>query len=330
MSRLRVRQPTGQVAWPLILVEGAEKCGKSFASYSLSADPRVGRTFVLDLGEGTADEYKALGPYEVIDHNGTYADMLDQIGAACALPQADGKPNVVVIDSATALWELIKDWTEHRARNSTAGRKKLEADPDAEIDVAMNLWNDARERWNRVVNLLRKWDGIGILICRARETAKVGPNGKPVTGQTDYTVEAHKSTPFAVKAQVRMTKPHTATLVAIHKLGAHVPLKGTPLPDENPLGHLVWDVLGAGTGPSHIVDGSIGLTVGVAKQQLLAVLDSRGVPQPRDAAIDIWSKHGPGDTDEVSAETMAGLIAAAEGLASARPHLVKDVKDGAA
>lgn len=323
MSGLRTRPPTGEVAWPLLLVEGGEKAGKSYASLSLSADPRVGRTFVLDLGEGTADEYKALGPYEVIVHNGTYADMLGQLRAACAEPQVDGKPNVIVIDSATAVWELIKDWTEHRARNSTAGKKKLQDDPDAEVDVAMNLWNDARDRWNRIVNLLRKWDGIGVLICRARETAKVGANGKPVTGQSDYTVEAHKSTPFAVKAQVRMTKPHTATLVAIHKLGAHVPLKGVKLPDENPLGHVVWEILGAGTGPAHIVDGEIGLTVGVAKQQLLAVLDTRGVPNPRDVALGIWGEHGPGDVDEVSADVMKRLLAAAEQVASRRPQLVK-------
>ena len=322
MGKLRTRQPTGQIAWPLILVEGEEKVGKSYASYSLSADPRVGRTFVLDLGEGTADEYKALGPYEVIEHNGTYADMLDQLRAACDVPQQEGKPNVIVIDSATAVWELIKDWTEHRARNSNAGRKRLADDPDAEVDVPMNLWNDARERWNRIVNLLRKWDGIGILICRARETAKV-QGGKPVAGQTDYTIEAHKSTPFAVKAQVRMTKPHTATLVAIHKLGAHVPLKGVPLPDENPLGHLVWDVLGAGTGPARIVNGTIGLTVGAAKTRLLAMLDARNVPESRGVAMKLWAEHGPGDVDEVSDEAMAALIAAAEAHLAQRPRLVE-------
>lgn len=317
MSRLQTRKPTGQVPWPLLLVEGSEKSGKSFAAYRFSADERVGRTFVIDLGEGTADEYARLGPYEVIVHDGTYNSILEQVRAACAEPTEPGKPNVLVIDSATALWALIKAWAEHRARSSRAGRKKLQDDPDAEVDVSMNLWNDAADRWYRVLNELRRSNVVGVLIAQGKEVAKV-QGGQPVAGQTDYKVEAHKGTPYAVTAQVRMTKPHTATLVAARSLDVEVPARGLGLPDDNPLGHLVFDVLGAGreSAPAQIVHGAVGLSVADAKNRLVALLGARNIPGAMDVAKAAWQAAGPGQVDEVSHAQLQAVLVEAERLAA--------------
>jgi len=183
MTALRTRKPSGQVAYPTILLEGPEKVGKSYAAYRLSTSPHVGRTFVFDLGEGTADEYAELGPYEIVEHNGTFSDLLEQMKAAAAEPAVDGRPNVIVLDDGTALWDLLKDWADSRARTSRAGRKKLADDPDAEIDVSMNLWVDAKDRWYQVLNLLRAWPGIGVMIGRGKEVAKVP--GRPARRRTD-------------------------------------------------------------------------------------------------------------------------------------------------
>lgn len=317
MSKLRTRPPTGAVPWPLLLVEGGEKAGKSYAAYRLAADERVGRTFVIDLGEGTADEYARLGPYEVVVHDGTYNDILEQVRAACAEPTEPGKPNVLVIDSATALWNLIKSWAESRARNSRAGKRKLQEDPDAEIDVSMNLWNDAADRWYRVLNELRRSNVVGILIAQGKEVAKV-QGGQPVVGQTEYKVEAHKGTPFAVTAQVRMTKPHTATLVAVRSLDVEVPARGLSLPDDNPLGHLVFDVLGAGkeSAPAQIVHGAVGLSVADAKNKLVAVLTERNILGATDVARSAWEAVGPGRVDEVSHAQLQRVMEEAERIAS--------------
>jgi len=235
------------VAWPLILVEGEEKAGKSVATYSLSRSPHVGRTFVFDLGEGTADEYAELGPYEVVEHAGTFTDLLDQLRAACAIPAVDGKPNVIIIDDASALWALLKDWASARARQSRAGKRTLAADPDAEVDVSMNLWNDAKDRWNQIVNLLRTWPGIGLVIAKGREVSKVA-GGVPVAGQTEWSVDVQKTTPAAVSAWVRMRRPHTATLIGVRSLHVEVPNGGLLLPADNPLEHLIFELLGGGTG----------------------------------------------------------------------------------
>lgn len=332
MTALRTRKPTGEVAWPLILVEGPDKSGKSVASYSLSADPRVGRTFVLDLGEGTADEYARLGPYEVIDHNGTYSDMVAQIEAACAEPRVDpAKPNVVEIDSGSEVWDLLKDWTNWRARNSKSGRRRLQQDPDAEIKPPMNLWNDARDRWYRIINILRRSDVIGVITCRAREVAKV-ENGEPVANQTDYKVECEKGTPFAMKAQVRMTKPHTATLVAVGSLDVQIPEEGLRLPDENPLGHLVFDVLGCtpAAGGQRITHGTVGLSIGEAKTRLLDLVKRLG-NEDGDAAKTtagrLWARYVPGKPEEISPDDLTEVIdkAAAWLERAAKPVGVKEV-----
>lgn len=312
---LRTRRPTGQVAWPLILVEGEEKAGKSVAAYRLSASPKVGRTFVFDLGEGTADEYAELGPYEVVEHNGTFADLLEQMRAACAVPPVDGCPNVIVLDDATALWDLLKDWASDRARRSKAGQKRLREDPDAEIDVSMNLWNDAKDRWYAIVNLLRGWPGIGVLIARGKEVAKV-ENGAPVANQTEWKVEAEKSVAFACTAWVRMRRPHTATLIAVRKLNFDVPAKGLPLPGDNPLEHLVFDVLGAGGGfatNTRVLPALDGIARPAAKKRLLDLLKDGGLDaaDARALAVDLWQSTG--DPAELTPDAWDFL----EGLARA-------------
>lgn len=302
MTELRTRKPTGQVAWPLILVEGEEKAGKSVAAYKLSASGQVGRTFVFDMGEGTADEYAELGPYEVVEHNGTYSDLLEQMRAACAIPADPDRPNVIILDDGTALWDLLKDWTSIRARRSKVGQKKLREDPDAEIDPTMNLWTDAKDRWHRILNLLRAWPGIAVIIARGKEVSKVA-GGAPVAGETEWKVEAEKNLAFAVSAWVRMTRPHTATLIGVRSLHVDVPRNGLKLPDENPLDHLVFEVLGAGGafGTSSRVVPSIGIDRGTAKTHLLELLKDAGVEgeEAKTLAREVWPASDPAEiTDE--------------------------------
>ena len=72
---LKTRKPTGAVPWPLVLIEGEEKAGKTWACAEFTASPKVGRCFWIDLGEGAADEYGAIpgADYEVVEHDGGWA-----------------------------------------------------------------------------------------------------------------------------------------------------------------------------------------------------------------------------------------------------------------
>lgn len=309
VPELRTRKPTGQVAYPFVLVEGDEKAGKSYVTYRLSASPRVGRMFVLDLGEGTGDEYAALGPYELLLHDGTFRSILGQVKAAAAVPQHEGRPNVIAIDDGTWLWDMLKDWAAYRARSSKKGREALQRDPDAELDIPMNLWNDAKDRWNEVINVLRGFPGIGVMIARGREVSKV-QGGVPVAGQTEWRVDAEKNVGFAASAWVRMTRPHTATLIGVRSLSVDVPARGLVLEGDNPLEHLVFGVLGAGGGfvPSSRVMPLVGLERPQAKQRLLELVRDAGAPAAAATAIasELWATTG--DPAEVTAEAWGILM----------------------
>jgi hypothetical protein len=79
---LKTRKPTGEVAYPLVLVEGVEKTGKTVTSLSLSKSDKIGRSFVFELGELRADEYAAIGDFEIVEHNGTFSGFFEQLKAA--------------------------------------------------------------------------------------------------------------------------------------------------------------------------------------------------------------------------------------------------------
>lgn len=315
---MKTRKPTGNPAWPLILVEGEEKAGKSFAAAQLSASPLVGRTFVWDLGDGTMDEYASLGPYEIVETNGTYTDLRASVEEAVAIPAQDGKPNVYVIDSGTDLWDLLKRWTDGRARNSRNGRKALAEDPDAEIDPSANLWNDAKDRWASIVNLLLRAPGIGVVTAQGTEVMAF-ENGVPVANKTTWSVQAEKTIPRTATAWVRVKRdPRSATLIGVRRLGLEIPVGGLALPIDNTLHALVFDVIGAGAqfATPQATKTQVGMRVVVAKQRLvgaakanLRLNDDEAVAE----ATRVWKEAGLGDLrkeDEVPVETVADLLSA--------------------
>lgn len=248
---IKSRKPTGEVPYPLVLLEGPEKAGKSLIPVVLSRSTRVGMTYWFDLGEGAADEYGALpaSKYEVIEHDGSYRDILDQLTAvwneAKRAHDAGEPPVVVVVDSMSALWTMLVNWTNDRARRSNVGKRKLAEDPDAEIDPTSNLWNDANKRHKRVMDLLMTFPGIAIVTARGKEVAVIGPNGSPIQGRTEWKVEGQKFLAYDVSAWVRLSRdPRTAELVGARSLRVSVPKGGSlsmPM-TKIPAGSEEWDV----------------------------------------------------------------------------------------
>lgn len=272
---MRTRQPTGKPRWPLVLVEGSEKSGKTATALQLSADPRVDRTIVFDLGDGTADEYGELGPYEVVDTDGTYQGLLADITEAVRLVPAEGKVNAVVIDSGTLLWHDLKAWTDQRARRSRSGRKKLEADPDAEVDASTNLWNDAKGRWARIIQELRLGACIGVITAQGKEVTKF-EGGQPVAGQTDYVIDAEKTLMAAVTARIQTRWPSPPLLLAVTALNADLPRGGLELPRDAAVAHTVFDVLAGdsgGFGTVTVKPMVEGVDIAAAKQRVLAAVE---------------------------------------------------------
>jgi hypothetical protein len=252
VTQIRARKPTGAVPYPLILVEGEEKAGKSWAAALLSKSPRVGATYWIDLGEGGADEYGAIpgARYLVVEHDGTYAQILDQVLAVkeeAARAKAAGEPPVVlVIDCWSDFWDGLKDWASERARDRQK-RKGRSVAPDAEVQVTTDLWNDAGTRYRRAMTQLMTFPGIVVLTARGKEVVEI-KDGKPVEGARVWKVEGHKSLAFDAVLWLRMFRSQKPLVVGARSVHAGIkPGSDEPQPIEaehdNLLDWLIFDVL---------------------------------------------------------------------------------------
>ena len=264
---LAARKPTAAVPYPFVLIEGEEKAGKTWAAALLSKSERVGTTYWLDLGEGSADEYGAIPGtrYLILEHDGTYAAVLEQVlavKAEAARAKAAGEaPVVLVIDSMTDLWDGLKDWVSARAKAKPADQRKLAADPAAELDVSRNLWNDAGNRYRRLVTQLLTFPGIVVVTARGKEVSATDPaTGQPYRdGRKEYRVEGHKTVAYDASVWIRMSRAARPLVVgarSVHvgiKPGHDEPKPITEDPD-NLLDWLIFDVLRCDPATAHVRD----------------------------------------------------------------------------
>lgn len=252
---LKTRKPTGVPPLPFVVLGGIGKSGKSYAAADLTRDERVGNAFWLDLGEGAADEYAALpgARYDVIDHDGTYRDIAGQVAAVIAQPRDElGRPNVLIIDTISGLWSMLSDMADAEARASKKGQQMLRDDPNAEVTVTQDKWNQAKKRWRKVADSLLAWqDGIVIALARADDVTLV-ENGAPVVDKRTkqpvrvWKVQGEKTLTNDATVVVRCVEPGYAEVV-----GARTLCFDKPASPERPycmegfkLADLLFDVLG--------------------------------------------------------------------------------------
>lgn len=227
MPEIKSRKPTGRVPWPLILVEGGEKAGKSWACAELSASDKVGQTYWLDLAEGAADEYGAIPGtrYEVLVHDGTWRSIMEQVEAVREEAERVAKrgepPVVLVIDSMTAEWELLKDWAASRAKDRLRRRKKAVPE-DEELTITTDLWNDATARHRRLMTVLMTFPGIVAVTARGKEVAAMDSAGRPIPNSREYKVEGQKTLAFDATVWLRVSRDHPPTVVGCRSVHARI------------------------------------------------------------------------------------------------------------
>ena len=314
VPHLKTRKPTGRPAWPLVLLEGEEKAGKTFAALTLSADARVGQTFVVDIGEGSADGYAPLGAFDIVEHDHTFASIAAQLAAVRAVPCDPDRPNVLVIDTVSCLWQLLVEQAGQRARASKAGQRRLAADPDAEVPIPMNLWADAKRRWRSVIDPLMTYPGIVILIARGRAVAEVDASGTP-TGASGWKVEAEKNLAYDATVWVRMTRPRTAELVGARSLTLTMPAhRALPLPGFS-LAGLLFDELGLDPADTARRDyqppSADPVAANTAKHKLIEHLTGCGVTDPIDTARACWRDAGYDERTELTPSEFTVLLTTA-------------------
>jgi hypothetical protein len=267
ISGLSTRKPTGRVPWPCILLEGEEKAGKSWALAQLSTSKRIGALYWIDLNEGAGDEYGAIpgATYELVEHDGSYGQVLAAVQAvkAEARRAADaGEPPVVLgIDTGSAIWDGLKDWASARAAKSARNRELLKRDPNAEIVISQNLWNDAGARWRKLQTELLTFPGIVVVTARGKEVTEVDANGRPIEGQKTWSVQTHREFPYAASVWVRLRRGRRPLIVGARSV--HVGIKPNDDPakevtdkaaDGRLLEWLVFDALKCDPVTAHVRD----------------------------------------------------------------------------
>lgn len=253
---LNTRPPTGKPSWPFVLVEGPEKCGKSWLAAELAASPRIGTTVWFDLGEGSADEY--LDPadprHQVVLHDGTFASLLAAAVDAkqqAAQDLAAGRPPLLfVLDSATLEWELLSSIADAKARDrinkrAANGRGRAIADDD-KPSISVDLWNEVRAKHRKLVTVLMTFPGVVVVTARGKETAQMGEDGRPVEGRRVYKVEAEKNLAYDASVHIRLSRDEPPTVIGVRS--KRVGLRpGVDKPKQVPdlaLDRFIFDTLG--------------------------------------------------------------------------------------
>ncbi len=211
-------RPNCQTSWPLILVAGAEKTGKSYTTAELSGSDLIGETFWIEFGENTAEEYGQVpgARYIVADHDGTFNDVCRRAREAVAEPPRDGKPNLIVIDSISPIWEMLS------AEMQEVANRRKKADIDAESKITADLWNLAKERWKKLIRILKSHNGPVVLVARLEVVAVMDASGQPTKDKTRKTV-AHKSLPYAVDVIVQIPEYRKYQITGVRSLVFDMP-----------------------------------------------------------------------------------------------------------
>ncbi len=232
---LQTRKPTGKPSWPIALLAGAEKTGKSYSAALAAASEHVGRTYWVTIGEDQPDEYGLLADFEIVLHDGKYRSILNVLRAIAHQPApANGVP-LLIVDSMTRLWDLISTDVQDMANQRKGGREESTVTPD--------LWNLAAGRWADCMDAIREFPGPVVLTARLSQVAVMNAQGSP-TAEKQSKIGGHKTLPFDVGAIFEMPSLGERYLAGTRSVRHPLPKPlAVPAEVQSPIAWL-WERLG--------------------------------------------------------------------------------------
>lgn len=224
MAERTIRKATGAPSWPVLLIAGREKAGKTYSAALASSSDLIDRTFWISFGEKDPDEYGAIpgSRIEIVENNNTLSDLADAIRFAAAQP-VENKPHLLVIDSASKIWEAITN----RVNATAAQRGKR--DRNGELVIGTDIWNKGTQEWMKLLGIIRQWRGPVILTARMDQVSVMDDRGNPTKEKTER-IKAQKSLPYDVDAIVEMPERGTAILTGVRSVAYSFPERMT-MPD---------------------------------------------------------------------------------------------------
>lgn len=193
---LTTRKPSGEPSWPVLLLAGGEKAGKSWACAQASASPKVGRTLWVSVGETDPDAYGAIpgARFEIVEHDNTLTGVAKVLAEIASLPKTD-PPTLLVVDSMTRLWDMVTD--QAQAQANKRGKQ------GSESIITMDLWNRAKGFWGHMVQSILAHDGPVLLTARLEPVTVLDERGKPTPLKADK-IKTEKNLPYDVDGVIEM------------------------------------------------------------------------------------------------------------------------------
>ena len=232
-TQFNTRKPSGIQSSPVILLAGVAGAGKTWAAVEATAVPEVDRAFFIEIGEGVADAYGAVpgADFEIIEHDGSIGQIRDAIRWASEQPAEPEKYNMLILDSLTEVWDLLKDnaAAEMMQRVKRKQRRLNGAEPKPDMD----LWNKAGEVSDGLMRQLLDFPGPVICTARLDEVTEITEAGRP-SGAKDWKIQVNKKVPFRVSAVVQARSPRTWHLEKIVSTNPNLQIQPgelKPLPD---------------------------------------------------------------------------------------------------
>jgi len=317
---LQTRPPTCVVPYPTILVEGPADSGKTWMFVQLTTSPLVGRCLLLDLGDGRGDEYgdaiTGTPTYELIEHDGTWSSIIGQVEAAhaeAARAHAAGeKPVVLCVDSGSRVWDMLKSWGNARAKGSIKHQRLLAWDPNAEVRIPNNIWDDVRDRHNQFLHLLTTFPGITVITARGREMWIDEESTDPVPKMASYKVDCHRDLLHAATVWIRLSLDAPPTIIGAqskHLNITHGTDEARIVPDLN-LADLIFKMLrvSPGSQPRQLVRLGQERLPEAIRDDALATVDRERLQQLLTEAAHPVHRGLPVDNEYGAEETLTELI----------------------
>jgi hypothetical protein len=227
--KLRTRKPKAGCVWPFILLTGGEFSGKTTAAALAAESGRFGRTWVLPFGEDPDQIAEYAPDAEIVEHDGSlyeFAAAVEQIAARVnAEPLVDGKPQLVLVDSGTALWDLFSQIAEARARRTDEAAADLMRNPYASVNIGPLNWSAVNKMWLRLIRQFKSMQAVVVMTARGKDGVIIDGRGQidnqaARRGDKTYRVQVQSETPYEAHAFVKLDRDDPPVVIGA-RVGRH-------------------------------------------------------------------------------------------------------------
>jgi hypothetical protein len=227
--QLRTRAPRTGCVWPFILLTGGEFSGKTTAVGIAAESGRFGRTWVLPFGEDPDQIAEYDRQARIVEHDGSlyeFAAAVDAIAAEVNRePLVDGKPQLVLVDSGSVLWDLFSLIAEARARKTDEAAAELMRNPYASVNIGPLNWSAVNKMWLRIIRQLKSMQAVVVMTARGKDGVIIDQRGQidnqaAKAGRKTYRVAVQSETPYEAHAFVKLDRDEPPMVLGA-RVGKH-------------------------------------------------------------------------------------------------------------